>query len=81
MKGITIDGLKLTEGMLKELTGWYEQQPESTPECYIGYLDQIKDTLIRLMCEQSTKYDDAIKEGLSGIIQIQDSLRNLLPKN
>lgn len=80
MKNITVDGLKLTDKMVTELTKWYVNDMDSYPENFLLYLEQTKDTLIRLMCEQNEKYDMAIKESLAGIISIQDSLKNLLPE-
>jgi hypothetical protein len=81
MKNLKIDGLTLTDKMVTELTIWYkEDNTESFPELFLLYLDQTKDTLIRLMCEENEKYDAAIKESLAGIIYIQDSFKNLLPE-
>lgn len=79
MKNVTIDSLTLTDTMVSELTQWYISNVESYPEAFVAYLDQTKDTLIRLMCQDNADFDAAIKESLAGIIQIQDSLRKLLP--
>lgn len=79
MKNVTIDSLTLTDTMVAELTIWYSNGIETLPESFVCYLDQTKDTLIRLMCQDNADFDAAIKESLAGIIQIQDSLRKLLP--
>lgn len=80
MKNVTIDNLTLTEKMVAELTKWYSSSVDSYPEQFLIYIDQTKDTLIRLMCNDNSQFDDAIKESLAGIIQIQDSIRNLMPE-
>lgn len=80
MKNVTIDNLTLTEKMVEELTKWYSSTCDSYPEQFLIYIDQAKDTLIRLMCNDNSQFDDAIKESLAGIIQIQDSIRNLMPE-
>ncbi len=80
MKNVTIDNLTLTEKMVEELTKWYSSTCDSYPEQFLIYIDQTKDTLIRLMCNDNSQFDDAIKESLAGIIQIQDSIRNLMPE-
>lgn len=82
MKNISVDGLTLTDKMVTELKSWYKPESiNSYPEDYLDYLEQTKDTLIRLMCAENEKFDAAIKESLAGIIIIQDSLKNLLPEN
>ena len=81
MKNVTIDSLTLTEKMVAELTKWYNPDASDCyPEQFLGYIDQTKDTLIRLMCQDNEQFDASIKESLAGIIQIQDALRNLMPE-
>lgn len=79
MKQVQIDGLMLNETMVTELTKWYASTVDSYPEHFMAYLEHSKNTLIRLLCEDNEKYDADIKESLSGIILMQDSLKNLLP--
>jgi len=78
MEKINIDGLQLTQPIVDELKKWYDGV-ESTPETYVDCIEQIKDTLIRLMCEENEKYDKSIKESLVGLMMIQDSLKQLIP--
>ncbi len=82
MKTIKVDNLELTEKMVTELSTWYNPNTsDSQPEIFLMYIDTAKDTLIRLMCNENARFDNAIKESLAGIIEIQDSLRNLVPEN
>ena len=81
MTKITIDGLEINDQMVHELTKWFENPSDSAPQNYVEYIDYIKDTLIRLLTDDSNSellYD--MKESLAFLLMMQDSLKRLIPE-
>lgn len=81
MQTINIDGLILTQSMIDELKKWYEDSIENDPERFIGYMNDIQHTLVRLMCDNDPDSMMAeIKESLSEILIMSESLKRLIPE-
>ena len=83
MKNMVIDGVEITPQILKVMGEWTTKESgETRAETFISYLEQIKNTFIRLMCdpnnqEQRTK----IIEALEGLLVIEDEFKTLIPKS
>jgi len=80
MKNVSIDGLELTDKMVKELTSWYDRC-DSRPEEMLIELDETKNLLIKLMCNGSNDdYTEDIKASLTYVLNMENSLKNLVPE-
>ncbi len=80
MRKINVDGLELTDRMITELKKWYRPSRESEPELWLLGMEDIKNTFITLLCDESNEtYLKDITGCLRQILIIEESLRELIP--
>lgn len=82
MKTVNIDGLELNDNMIGELKGWFKAPVgETTPEVWNTELNDMKNTFIKIMCDENNDmYLEDIKECLRFILVVQQSLEQLIPQ-
>ncbi|MDP3445783.1 MAG: hypothetical protein Q8T08_23220 [Ignavibacteria bacterium] len=66
--------------MISELKRWYDFGPESVPEDWMHGMEYMKNTFIRMMCDDSNEtYLKDITVCLRQILIIEESLVELIP--
>jgi len=74
-----VNGVVLTEKRLKVLAQWFDNNQEELIVSYVTYMDIIKNTLTRIICDdRDSKYKDEILESLSCALSIQDDFKELV---
>lgn len=80
MRKLNIDGLELNDKMISELKRWYQYSNETTPETWKHGMEYMKNTFIRMMCDDSNEpYIKDITVCLRQILIIEESLEELMP--
>ena len=84
MTKFSVDNIDITEeqlkfiGRLNEVTGMTETRLET----FVSFINQTKDTLIRVMCDAQNENNQRwIIESLEGLLIVEDELKTLMPKN
>lgn len=81
MNTVNIDGLVLTQQIVDELHNWYRTENHPMPEDFLSYIETANKTLIHVLCEdESDRFTSRIKESLSGLMMISESLTKFIPE-